>query len=389
MKYVPPRMMTITQAISELLYVRDSVAVPGLGTFVTRRVSAKRNAITHELEPPHKEITFDAIVNEDNDILINHICATTHISYDEVEAQLSQFVSDCMKDIDSGKTVKLDGIGTLSNNVFMELEFEQDMSVNYNPDAFGLPTIELTPVSAFEDREQKLKQMVDQHDPRNDIPDGVDIITDDEGDDGRRRPRLWLWLIGVLLFLVLVMVLLIFAVRRGYHKALPKPLSSSLEKIELLFRAETPVDDRVEQSPENDGIVALDSIIQTISDSANIIFTDTIIHDVDTIPLNEVLEPHIVLDSISDTEVDTKVEPTSPAIDKPYYVIGGCFSQEQNALVLVSELQSKGYPDACLAGQNKKGLWLVAYGAYSTNNEAFKVLSGIRETDGNAWILKK
>ena len=388
-------MKTIIEAISELLYVRDSVSVPGLGTFVTRRVSSKRNAITHQLEPTRKEISFDALITEDNDILLKHICSTQHITYEEAEARLSQFVADCVKDIEAGKSVILDGIGTLSNNVFMELEFVQDMSVNYNPDAFGLSTIELKPVGVFGDREQKLKQIVEQQDPRNDIPDGVDITMDDDEDssvvDRRRRcRRAFLWLTGVILLLAILVIALVSAMHRGYLDILPKSLLSSLNKIELLFRtnnsSDISIDTCAERGAETRREVEVDSVGLHSNDNRHVaIINDTIIHDVDSV----MSEEETILVGVVDTIEDTKIVDTLIVVEKPYFVIGGCFSQEQNAMVLVSELQSKGYQGACVAGQNKKGLWLVAYGSFETNDEAFKLLRSIRDTDGNAWILKK
>ena len=53
-------MITIVEAISELLFVRDTVVVPGLGAFVKKPVSAKVNPVANHFAMPSSEITFDA-----------------------------------------------------------------------------------------------------------------------------------------------------------------------------------------------------------------------------------------------------------------------------------------------------------------------------------------
>ena len=53
-------MISIVEAISELLFVRDTVVVPGLGAFVRQEVSAKVDEETNRFAPPSCEVEFDA-----------------------------------------------------------------------------------------------------------------------------------------------------------------------------------------------------------------------------------------------------------------------------------------------------------------------------------------
>ena len=52
-------MTTIIEAISDLLFVRDTVVVPGLGAFIKKPVSAKVNPVANYFSMPSSEITFD------------------------------------------------------------------------------------------------------------------------------------------------------------------------------------------------------------------------------------------------------------------------------------------------------------------------------------------
>ena len=64
-------MMTIAEAISDLLFVRDTVVVPGLGAFVKKPVAAKVNPVANYFAMPTSEISFDAALREDNDLVIS------------------------------------------------------------------------------------------------------------------------------------------------------------------------------------------------------------------------------------------------------------------------------------------------------------------------------
>ena len=66
-------MITIAEAISDLLYVRDTVVVPGLGAFVKKPVSAKVNPVANYFARPSSVIEFDANLREDNDLVINYL----------------------------------------------------------------------------------------------------------------------------------------------------------------------------------------------------------------------------------------------------------------------------------------------------------------------------
>ena len=62
-------MISIAEAISDLLFVRDTVVVPGLGAFVKKPLSAKVNPVANYFTTPNCDIIFDANLREDNDFI--------------------------------------------------------------------------------------------------------------------------------------------------------------------------------------------------------------------------------------------------------------------------------------------------------------------------------
>ena len=139
-------MITIVEAISELLFVRDTVVVPGLGAFVKKPVSAKVNPVANHFAMPSSEITFDANLREDNDLVVNYIAEKNEIPDDEARRLLAMFVSDCFSTLKQGKKVPLKQIGTLYYDWADDLVFEQDKTLNYNADSFGLSDFTPEPV---------------------------------------------------------------------------------------------------------------------------------------------------------------------------------------------------------------------------------------------------
>ena len=139
-------MITIVEAISDLLFLRDTVVVPGLGAFVKKPVSSKVNPVANHFAMPTSSIGFDPNLREDNDLIVNYLSEKNDIPEEEARKMLAVFVSDGFNLLKSGKKLELNGIGVLHYDWADDLVFEQDPTVNYNSDAFGLCDFTLEPV---------------------------------------------------------------------------------------------------------------------------------------------------------------------------------------------------------------------------------------------------
>ena len=200
-------MITIVEAISELLFVRDTVVVPGLGAFVKKPVSAKVNPVANYFAMPSSEIGFDANLREDNDLVVNYIAEKNDIPDDEARRLLAMFVSDCFSTLKQGKKVPLKQIGTLYYDWADDLVFEQDKTLNYNADSFGLSDFTPEPVLRSKTKDE-IKAEIEQQQKDKNTPVTVDekaVHEHDEDDkdepfDDDKRGFGWLWIVlGVLL----------------------------------------------------------------------------------------------------------------------------------------------------------------------------------------------
>ncbi|MEI8202287.1 MAG: SPOR domain-containing protein [Bacteroidota bacterium] len=104
----------------------------------------------------------------------------------------------------------------------------------------------------------------------------------------------------------------------------------------------------------------------------------------DTIAINKKIDttqinPNSSIKDSSDIQNDKEL----------YYIIYGCYKEEQNAQKAIRQLKEKGYPNGIICGTNNNGFFKVSYGVYSTKEEADSALKSINANGKTeAWITK-
>lgn len=370
-------MKTITEAISDLLYVRDTVVVPGLGAFVKKPTSAKVNRVANYFSAPSCVIEFDDDLREDNDLIVNYIIEENEVPLDEAQRLLAIFVSDCFSKLKNGEKVNLTGIGTLRYDWNSDIVIEQDVSSNFNSDAFGLSDFTAVPMANFKGKDE-IKAEIEQQQWEKNTPVTVDekaVHEEDEENDDRRR--VWPWILLVLALLAGLLYGLqyfrIIDMKRWF-----KPQSPIVLPLDTVVQIEKPV----ELAP-----IAIDSVPKIETDSVALSETDTLVQN-DT---SQVVEEQAINDSVLNVETEPVVEPALVEKVKPVekeaeiLVVVGCFSNEEYAQIMFNNLKDQGFQSAILEKLN--GKWFVSCGRYKTNDEALAALRKIRsEGYPKAWI---
>lgn len=333
-------MISIVEAISDLLYVRDTVVVPGLGAFVKKPVPAQVNPVANHFARPSSTIGFDSNLREDNDLIVSYMSEQNDIPKEEAQKLLAMFVSDCFNTLKEGKRLSLNGIGELFYDGQNELSFKEDDTANYNSDAFGLSDFSLEPVlrakTKAEIREEIEKQQKDKNTPVT-----VDEKAVHEEEEDSEHHYGWLWaLLGLLLVIGALFGLHEFGII-GYPWTKEEPRVIGEPKTYTL-----PVYERTWEWKEN--------VVQ------------------DTIQPNEV-----------EHEPTVEVDP-----EANIRIIAGCFVQEEYAANMVNALKANGYRNAFYEPRGKR--WFVAVDRYRTMEEATAALLDIRaNSDYEVWILNK
>ena len=319
-------MTTIIEAISDLLFVRDTVVVPGLGAFIKKPVSAKVNPVANYFSMPSSEITFDSNLREDNELVVRYLSEKSNVSEDEAKKLLAKFVSDCFNTLKDKKKLVLNSIGTLSYDGD-NLVFKQDMSINYNSDVFGLADFTPQPVLRSKSKAE-IKLEIEQQQKDKNTPVTVDekAVHQKDKEDEQEKLRVhngWLWaLSGITLLIAVGYALLYFKVM-------------DFGKKETQPRKNVPYESQTFTFPSYSW--------------------------------------------------DWKWEEMVPKAN--IQIIAGCYDREENAARFANVLKDKGYTEAFYELRNDK--WYVSFGRYATEEEATAALREIRaNTEYKAWIRK-
>ncbi len=379
-------MIDLSPVLTELLFDRDAVIVPGLGRFSRQDDSAKVNVITNHFERPSSSISFDSRQREENDLLAKAIETREGCSAAEARQQVAQFVSDCFVTFKQGGIVTLTGLGTLSMDNGETLSFEQEQGLNLNGDAFGLGDFDPTPVhesNADNDwREQVIKQNKDKNTPMTVDRRSMDYEYDEEDYYRHRRKVIRNTLITLLLAIPVVLVLLHFM--EIIHLKSPFPIRPGGSTV-----YDFPISETTPVKTEAATTLHLDSALLS-----------TLVR-YDVIPVaqpepeaQEVTESPSEPTSSQEPEPQTVTQPEEAPATQPasstlrYSIIGGCFSQKENADNLVASLLEEGYSQATVMPRGKQ--YYVCYARFATLEEAKEALEKVRVNSNNkAWILDK
>ena len=336
--------MNVIQAIIALLYDHDTVIVPALGAFVRHDESAQVNVITNEFQKPSSTLEFDPDQREENPLIIEYLMQHENLSDEEARQQIAAFVADCYAKMREGETVTLEGLGTLRLNGLQEPEFEPEASTDFNPDAFGLTDLDVQPVYGVEPVKEP------EEEPVGGPEEASNVIATPSIARGKQSNLNWLW--------ILLILLVAAGIALWYFKFRPVP-------------PEPPI-----VQPPLDSITVTDTLKPLTNDT-----TEVVEPTIDTVTVEEP-QPVTVDEPQPPTET-VKPQPESKA-----FIVGGCFSVEQNALNMAMEAYEQGCQEAFVMKRGSK--FFVCYGQYPTTAEAKEALPDILQNyNQKAWILVK
>ncbi|MDG1889328.1 MAG: SPOR domain-containing protein [Flavobacteriaceae bacterium] len=128
--------MTIFKDIVELLHNNDCVILPGFGAFVLKKKSA--SIIQNKFIPPSKNVSFNSMLKENDGLLVKYISGTRKTSYKKalnlVEKEVEAFNKKLTRDL----LVEIESIGVFELKDENSLNFNPDLSINFDSSSFGL-----------------------------------------------------------------------------------------------------------------------------------------------------------------------------------------------------------------------------------------------------------
>jgi len=145
--------MTLTNYINDLLYRYDCVIVPDFGGFVTNAISAKVNHFSHTFYPPTKQVTFNALLKNNDGLLANYIASSENISFEQATNSIAEIVKTWQTQLQT-ESVVIGKVGSLSLNNEQQIIFEPNTSSNYLTETFGMTAVNSPAVKRLEYQKQ-------------------------------------------------------------------------------------------------------------------------------------------------------------------------------------------------------------------------------------------
>ena len=353
--------MNIEKHISALLFEHDCVIIPDFGGFVCNYSSAGVNPAKHQFSPPFKKISFNRNLKNNDGLLANQVSVAEGISYSDSNRAIAEFVQHLNHELAVSGRVELENIGAFYPGEEHTLLFEQDDTVNYLPDSFGLSSFS-SPAIKREPIERKIGKQ---------LKDKVVIPSKEKTTGVPRRGKALRYILPVAAVLV-ISFLLWLPFQMGMLKNMDySSLNPFAPKPEPRYKAsETTLPDADVNKENISGLLALASAPDTAR-YLNIVIGGQL---------------PIVVQLKDDAAPVTKPKHKTKAGNKHFQIVGGAFAVPENAEKFLRKLVSMGY-DASILDIKGKALRFVSYGGFSTREEALHAMDKIRAVQGDVWLM--
>lgn len=134
--------------IHKLLFDHDCVIIPDFGGLITHYEAARIHPVKHAFLPPSKRVAFNEKLKINDGLLINTYGYDYHISAEEAQVQVADFVRQLQEELFSTQRFELKGVGMFRLSKEQRIEFEYIANDNFLSDSFGLPELMVRPIVA-------------------------------------------------------------------------------------------------------------------------------------------------------------------------------------------------------------------------------------------------
>jgi len=132
--------------IEKLLFLHDSLVVPGFGGFTATTAPAKADYTGGSVTPPSKILLFSENLTVDDGRLIQDIANIHQIPTEEARRVVTEFVGQIQTLLNQREIVTLPNIGRLYKNYMQKIQF-LPVANNFNAASYGLPPLQFSPIA--------------------------------------------------------------------------------------------------------------------------------------------------------------------------------------------------------------------------------------------------
>lgn len=352
--------------ITDLLHQYDCVIIPGLGGFIGNYHPAHIKLLQQMVEPPSKKIVFNSNLKNNDGLLAFHIASEENITFEEAVRKISEFVDDVFSKFALKQTVIIDGVGKLNSDKENNLLFEPENEINFQLESFGLEPVHALSV---------VKKEIHKHEVK--FKDKV-VRGNTAEKTNRTKKSIGKKIISGAIIIPVIAALIWIPLKTNLLTTGELSLKSNAPR---LYQQRATV---VPYSDNEKNMLSVNAMDDSGKGYINIKLSESTDKSV-VVKINS--EPSVIQPDA--TEVHTSENNAtfkSSTNKKGYYVIGGCFEVEDNAIRFASDLKRKGFSTAILDKRLGR-LHPVSYGWFETKEEAIKALQKIKQENSEAWIL--
>ena len=346
-------MKTFDEIIVQLIIQHDCVVIPEFGGFVTKAIPSKIDYDKGIMSPPSKQLLFNIQLLNNDGLLTTEISSVNKISYTEASNEIVRKVSEYHAALKAGKKITIHKVGTFQRNQEGLLVFEQDRFFNFLMSSYGLGNVQFVPAEA--------------------------IIEEDKVDQG--KSQFWKYAAAACLLPIAFYSLwiplktnVLSSKMISIHDLNPFHKANKINYIKIPLKS------------QKDKLTTNSSSIEEQYKQADL-SSDFWYYQYDeetsfTVRKEQEVVPIKIEEPISDnTGKETEIINLNPST---YNCIAGCFSNRNNANLLVSKLKLKGYDASILPGGS---LYRVSIGG-GFSEESVNLLKSKAIQEGlNVWIL--
>lgn len=371
----------LEQVISNLIIKHACVIVPDFGGFISQRVPATLDYKSGKILPPSKSILFNRQLLASDGLLIGAFAAANQINYEAALQAIKQRVNTWKTELSNGGRVSIDHIGYLYMNNDGQIYFEQDKFTNLLLSSYGLNAITITSNNEVKEETPVIEfidfNTVQEAELETESVDAKVL----EVNFSPKQKLHWTRYVAAAALLPIVFYSFWIPVKTDF-------LQSGVVSIHDFnpFKTQKLVEfksTKITQEPDKK--LELKDIKQQVENShAEHVYS----YEVDGNNYKSIIldEKNVSTQNAAPEARESNV--VEQTLSGKYFLIGNCFSIEENAENFVNDLKSKGLQAQIVDQVN--GLYRVAVGSATTTEKLEQVKQEVLAKGiSNFWILKK
>jgi hypothetical protein len=136
----------LASEIHALLWDHDCVIIPGFGGLIGNYLPSQSHPVSHEFQPPSKQVAFNKNLNRDDGLLVRSIASRLSLDFTKSRLWVEETARAFHDRLMAGERHHLGYTGEFRMDIERNIVFQPDQQQQYLPQAYGLYAIRATPI---------------------------------------------------------------------------------------------------------------------------------------------------------------------------------------------------------------------------------------------------